>query len=124
MRSFGKVLAGNDTRPAGNPRRRRLGNCKNLNGRAMQNVYGRCGCVGSFSLPVLEQEELSVCVNEKKYPCLVKRNDVGINWFVQKPPTFLQLSRHQEEEHMGTHLQYAKHSQVQKILRHLSPYGF
>ena len=33
----------------------------------MQNVYRGCGCAGlSFlSLPVLEQEELSVCVNKK-----------------------------------------------------------
>ena len=34
---------------------------------------------------------------------LVKRNDVGINLFLQKPRTFYQLSRHQEKEHMETH---------------------
>ena len=64
----------------------------------------RVVALSSVSLPVLEQEELSVCVNKKKYPCLIKRNDVGINWFVQKPRTFFQLSSHQEEEHMETHL--------------------
>ena len=36
----------------------------------MQNVYRGCGWAGlsSVSLPVLEQEELSVCVNKKKVP--------------------------------------------------------
>ena len=73
--------------------RRRLEICKNLNGIAIQNVYRRCGCVGlySVSLPVVEQEELSVCFNKKKCPCLVKRNDVDINWFVEKPRTFFQI---------------------------------
>ena len=37
----------------------------------------------SVSLPVLEQEELSVCVisTEKSALAWAKRNDVGINWF-------------------------------------------
>ena len=38
--------------------------------------------------------------------------------------TFYQLSRHQEEQHMGTHLHYAKLSQVQETLRHLPHSGF
>ena len=43
----------------------------------MQNVYRGCRCAGlsSVSLPMqllmLEQEELSVCVNKRKCPCLV-----------------------------------------------------
>ena len=46
--------------------RRWLENCENLNGIAMQIVYRGCWCAGlsSVSLPVLEKEELSVCVNK------------------------------------------------------------
>ena len=46
--------------------RRWLENCENLNGIAMQNVYCGCWCasLSSVSLPVLEKEELSVCVNK------------------------------------------------------------
>ena len=66
----------------------------------------------SVSLPVLEQEELSVCVIKKECPYLVKRNDVGVNWFVQKLFNKVNIQK-------NAVLHHAKHSQVQKIIRHL-----
>ena len=71
----------------------------------------------SVSLPVLEQEELSVCVILKKSALTwAKRNDVGINW--------LPLQTLVSEHIYAAVLHYAKHSQAQKILRHLSPLRF
>lgn len=109
----------------GGPVTCRLENWK-LNGIATQSFYHRCRCagLGSVSLLVLEQKELSVCVIQKMCPCLVKRNEVGITSFVQKPRPFFQLSQHQEKERIGMHLHYAKHLQIQKIRLSSSPLKF
>ena len=70
----------------------------------------------SVSLPVLEQEELSVCVFFLSALAWAKRNHVGIYWF----PIQTLVSEHI----YAAVLHYAKHSQAQKILRHLSPLRF
>ena len=74
---------------------------------AVDGVLALC----SVSLPVLEQEELSVCVIKKS--AIAWPKEIGINWFPRQTPV---------SEHVNTAvLHYAKHSQVQKILRHLPP---
>ena len=72
----------------------------------------------SVSLPVLEQEELSVCYFFKKSALAwVKRNDVGINL---RFPLQILVSEHI----YAAVLHYAKHRQAQKILGHLLPLKF
>ena len=72
----------------------------------------------SVSLPVLEQEELSVCVIKKECPYLVKRNDVSINIIgLFKNISIKSTSRRRAYRNAVLH--HAKHSQVQKIIRHL-----
>ena len=72
----------------------------------------------SVSLPVLEQEELSVCVIKKECPYLVKRNDIAINIIVLFK-NFSIKSTSRRRAYGNAILHHAKHSQVQKIIRHL-----
>ena len=91
---------------------RRLENCKNLNGIAIQIVYRRCGSAWLLfcffnGARTRRAISLYLCL----CPCLAKRTDVGINWFPRQTLIF---------EHIyAAVLDYAKHSQVIFPLRFL-----
>ena len=73
-------------------------------------------------LPVLEQEEVSVCVILKKSALAwSKEMTFALIGFYKHREPFFQFSQHQEQERMGTHLHYAKHSQWEKNSSSSSP---
>ena len=70
---------------------------------------------------MLEQGGLLVCVIQKRaLAAWSKEMTLAlIGLYKTAYELLFQQSQHQEGGRMGTHLHYAKHSQVQKILRHL-----